>query len=205
MDQSPITPADIEVNPDVVSADAALPNGEPVKLRVATRDDARILGRYFLSLSDDTKRRYGPHPFDQATADTLCAETDYDHTLRILMTKGTGADEQVIAYFILVLGVWDADRERYSKLNRPLDVTTDCTLAPSLADAYQSQGIGNIVMQHVIEIARRLGKTRMVLWGGVQATNERAKKFYTKHGFKHVGDFESPPGRNNHDMIMQLS
>jgi len=205
MDQSPITPADIEADPSIISEAVELPGGEQALLRPLTRNDAGMLGRYFLSLSDDTKRRYGPHPFDQATADQLCAETNYADTVRMLMTTGSGSDEQVIAYFILVLGVWDADRERYATLNMPLSAATDCTLAPSVADAYQSRGVGNIIMQQVIATARRLGKTRMVLWGGVQATNARAKNFYTKYGFQHVGDFESPPGRNNHDMIMALA
>ena len=204
MDQSPITPADIEVDPAVIAETVALPSGEQVMLRPLTRNDAGILGPYFLGLSEDTKRRYGPHPFDQATADTLCAETQYANTVRMLMTTGSGADERVIAYFILVLGVWDDDRDRYAKRQMPLDVTTDCTLAPSVADAYQSKGVGSLIMQHVIATARRLGKTRMVLWGGVQATNIRAKNFYTKYGFRHVGDFENPPGRNNHDMILTL-
>ncbi len=204
MDQSPITPADVEADPSIISEAVELPGGEQALLRPLTRNDAGMLGRYFLSLSDDTKRRYGPHPFDQATADQLCAETNYADTVRMLMTTGSGPDEQVIAYFILVLGVWDADRERYATLNMPLSATTDCTLAPSVADAYQSKGVGNIIMQQVIATARRLGKTRMVLWGGVQATNTRAKNFYTKYGFQHVGDFENPPGRNNHDMILSL-
>ena len=204
MDQTPITPNDIELDSAIVSEAVELPTGEKAMLRPLTRNDARILGPYFLSLSDDTKRRYGPHPFDQATADKLCAENDYAHTIRMLATTGSGDQEQVIAYFILVMGIEEGDRERYAKLQMPLDVITDCTLAPSVADAYQSKGVGNIIMRHGIATARRLGKRRMVLMGGVQTTNTRAKNFYTKYGFQHVGDFESPPGRNNHDMILSL-
>lgn len=204
MNQTPITPADIEVDPAIISETVALPSGEQATLRPLTRNDAGILGPYFLSLSEDTKRRYGPHPFDQATADQLCAQNDYADTMRMLVTTGTGDQEQVIAYFILVMGIGEDDRQRYAKLQMPLDVITDCTLAPSVADAYQSKGVGNLIMQHVIATARRLGKQRMVLMGGVQATNTRAKSFYTKYGFRHMGDFEHPVGRNNHDMILSL-
>ena len=104
-----------------------------------------------------------------------------------------------------MLGVGEDDVARYSQVGILLQSATDCTLAPSIADAYLNKGTGSIVMQHVLETARRLGKQRMVLMGGVQATNDRAKHFYEKHGFRWVGDFESPSGFNNHDMILDLA
>ena len=205
MNQNAITPTDITANPAIISRPVELRSGEPAVLRPLTSHDARVLGTYFLSLSADTKRRYGPHPFDQITADKLCAENNYAHTIRMLATIGRGDAERIIAYFILVLGVGEDDVTRYTHLGIPLQSATDCTLAPSIADAYLNKGTGSIVMQHVLETARRLGKQRMVLMGGVQATNDRAKHFYEKHGFRWVGDFESPPGFNNHDMILDLA
>jgi diamine N-acetyltransferase len=204
MNTLPITPTDITQDPMLVSVGVELRTGESVVLRPLAPSDANVLGVYFLSLSNETKRRYGPHPFDQATADRLCAENDYAHTIRMLTTKGDDDDERVIAYFILVLGVGEDDALRYAKLGMILNAATDCTLAPSVADTYQDKGLGSVMMRHVIEVARRLGKQRMVLMGGVQATNSRAKHFYEKHGFQHVGDFEEPAGRNNHDMILDL-
>ena len=80
---------------------------------------------------------------------------------------------------------------------------TDCTLAPSVADAYQSQGLGSLMMQHLLGLLPRLGRQRMLLWGGVRADNPRAVHFYTKFGFQRVGDFEAG-GTNNYDMIADL-
>jgi GNAT superfamily N-acetyltransferase len=179
-------------------------HGAPVMFRLVTANDARILGDYFLSLSEDTKRRYGPHPFDRATAEHLCATTDPAQTLRMIATTSSGPDEQVIAYFILVLGIHDFDAEHYAKLNLPLNAETDCTLAPSVSDAHQSHGLGSILMRQLKVIARQVGRKRMVLWGGTQGTNERAIHFYHKHGFVTVGTFDQPPGFLNYDMIMDL-
>ncbi|MBN1873759.1 MAG: GNAT family N-acetyltransferase [Anaerolineae bacterium] len=175
-----------------------------VTFRPLLARDARRLGQYFLGLSDETRRRYGPHPFDQATADMLCAELNYAQTLRMLATLDLEEAEQVIAYFILVLGVLERDAARYARLAIPLAPDTDCTLAPSVADAFQSRGLGSLMMEHLIRVAVRLGRKRMVLMGGTQATNARAIHFYQKHGFRKVGEFEKPPGFNNYDMILEF-
>ena len=85
-----------------------------------------------------------------------------------------------------------------------MNAAQDCTLAPSVADDYQSKGLGSVLMRRLVEIAREIGRTRMVLWGGTQATNDRAVHFYHKHGFTTVGEFQEPPGFNNYDMILDL-
>jgi GNAT superfamily N-acetyltransferase len=167
--------------------------------------DAQILGQYFLGLSDATQQLYGPHPFDQATADALCAQIDYADTIRLIATIGAGDGEQVIAYFILILGAREEEQERYNSLGLPLDSRTDCTLAPSVADAFQNQGVGSAMMRHLILVARRLGRRRMVLFGGTYATNHRAIHFYQKYGFGKVGTFEHPQGVYNHDMLLELA
>ncbi len=175
-----------------------------VAFRPLEAGDARILGRYFLGLGEDTRQRFGPHPFDQATADALCAQTGDAHTIRFIATAGQGAGEQAIAYFILGLSIGDVERERYYGVGIDLDPEADAAVAPSVADAVQDRGLGSLCMEHVIRVARRLGRRRLVLMGGVQATNWRAIHFYLKHGFRRMGTFEHPPGRSNHDMIVDL-
>lgn len=195
----------VAADPQLIAQQVQLPTNETAWLRPLTKDDAGILGVYFLSLSDETKRRYGPHPFDQATADKLCAENDYNKVIRMLATVPQAGSERVIAYFILVMGVDEDEIKRYAVLGIGLDSATDCTLAPSVADDYQDKGVGSIVMRHVIDSALRLGKTRMVLMGGTQGTNARGIHFYKKYGFRIVGDFQEPTGFNNHDMILDLA
>jgi diamine N-acetyltransferase len=199
-----ITPDQLKTNPALITTVVRLKDGTPMTLRSLTPADTAILGAYFLSLSDATRRRYGPHPFDQATADQLCAECDPSQVLRLLGTVQEDGRERIIAYFILIMGVREDDVKHYDKLGIPLNAQTDCTLAPSTADAYQSQGVGTLVMGHLMQVARQVGRKRMVLFGGTQATNDRAIHFYHKHGFRTVGQFDEPPGFNNYDMIMDL-
>ncbi|MCL5273605.1 MAG: GNAT family N-acetyltransferase [Chloroflexi bacterium] len=178
--------------------------GAAVVFRPVTPEDRVMLGDYFTSLSNETRRRYGPHPFDRGTADRLCRTTDPAEVLRMIAITSGAVGERIIAYFILILGIRDDDAQRYLKLNLPLDAATDCTLAPSVADEYQSQGLGSVLMRQLIVLSRQLGRRRMVLWGGTQATNDRAIRFYHKHGFRTVGEFQEPLGFNNYDMIMDL-
>ena len=202
-----ISIAEIQQSPSRITATIDHPTLGRVTFRPLVTGDAAILGRYFVGLSEETRRLYGPHPFDQATADRLCAQVDYAHTIRMLATVGIDAqrlEEQVIAYFILRLGVSESEKERYRQAGIVLDPQTDCSLAPSVADAFQDQGLGSLLMCHLFSTARRLGYARMVLVGGVRGTNDRAIHFYGKHGFRTVGTFEHPDEPVNYDMIVDL-
>ncbi len=201
---SSLTPAEIQADPRGIAGTARLASGQNATFRPLEKGDAALLGAYFLSLSEDTKRRYGPHPFDQATADQLCAQIDYGETIRMLATIPQDGQEQVAAYFIFHLGAGEAEMKRYAALGICLDPDLDCTLAPSVADAFQNRGLGSLLMQHVKEVARRLGRRWMALMGGVFVTNERAVHFYEKHGFRKVGTFENSPGVHSVDMILDL-
>jgi len=46
------------------------------------------------------------------------------------------------------------------------------------------------------------GIRRIILWGGVQAGNEKAVRYYLKHGFRTSGQFEH--NGNNFDMILDI-
>ncbi|MCC7361049.1 MAG: GNAT family N-acetyltransferase [Anaerolineales bacterium] len=70
-------------------------------------------------------------------------------------------------------------------------------MAPSVADAYQGQGLGRLLMERTIELARRLGRRRMLLLGGAQADNARAIALYRRLGFTAAGRFEQPRGAPN--------
>jgi GNAT superfamily N-acetyltransferase len=194
----------LQTDPRSVAITFPIPSGLPVTFRLLEASDAPILGDYFVGLSEDTKRRYGPHPFDQVTADQLCAGINYADTMRWVVTLPVGGTEQVIAYFLLVPGTGQSEQQRYAALGIPLDSAQDCTLAPSVADAYQNTGLGSRLMPHLKGVARGLGFRRMVLMGGVFVYNERAVHFYEKHGFRKVGGFEHTSGMPSYDMIMEL-
>jgi ribosomal protein S18 acetylase RimI-like enzyme len=82
------------------------------------------------------------------------------------------------------------------------DSNTDCTFAPSVADEWQGIGIGNALFQFILTEIKELGIKRIILWGGVQADNDRAKNYYNKNGFKTLGQFEY--NGLNYDMILNI-
>ena len=191
-------------DPDLVTRQVDW-QGRRITLRLLRPEDGERLGRYFQGLGPGTRNFYGPHPMTRDEARDLCREIDYGDTLRCLATSGQGPEEEVLAYFILVLTVREGDMARYANLGLTLDPLSDATLAPSVADTCQSSGLGSLVMPWVLDLARRLGKRRVVLMGGVQEANLRGRRFYQKFGFHKVGEFTSSGGAiNNHDMILDL-
>lgn len=189
--------------PDCITESVALPAGESVDLRALRPDDASLLGRFFLGLSQDTRQRFAPHPFTVEQAEGLCAEINYEDTIRMIAVTEKDGCPEMIAYFILIPRFSEEYRRRYLDRGTPLSLQTDSGIAPCVADAYQDRGVGSILMPRVVDVARRLGRRRMVLIGGVLAANERAFHFYKKLGFKYVGTFWTDV--ENYDMILELA
>jgi len=200
----PLTPGAIEADPLSIARTFQMASGAPVTVRPLLRSDSPALGAYFLSLSEETRRRFGPHPLDQATADDLCATINPGEALRLVAVLPGPAGDEIIAYFILLLDVTEYELARYAQCGIALHSQTDCTVAPSVADRYQNSGLGSRCFQYLIELARRLGRQRMLLLGGTQASNHRAIHFYTKHGFRMIGSFEEPEGVLNYDMFLEV-
>jgi diamine N-acetyltransferase len=184
-------------------AAARLRSGQELLVRPLRADDAARLGEYLRSLSEQTRARYQPHPFDQQTANEICATLDPGAILRLVATvPAVGGEQRIIAYMLLKMGILEADQRRYEELGIPLDPATDSTFAPSVADDFQNQGVGSRMLRHIVQVAPKLGRRRIVLWHGVQATNDRAVHFYRRWGFRKVGEFTTD--KNNYDMILDL-
>ena len=190
--------------PPDLRATLALRSGGGATLRCLRDDDAELLGAYFAHLSPRTRDLYGPHRFDQETADRLCTETRTDtEAVRLVVTVADGDGDRVIAYFIVGLRMQDADVKRYAARGTLLDDRTDAYLAPSVSDGHQNTGVGSAVMAHLVPWLRGLGRRRLMLLGGVRQRNELAIAFYRKWGFKTVGEFHTRQA--NYDMIATLS
>lgn len=198
----PITPEEIEENPDRLAEDIQLPSGEHLLFRPLKSSDAQMLGEYFLSLSEETRRRFSPHPFTKEEALKICATIDYRSCVRLVAVSLSGGETQVVAYFILWLVIREYDRERYLARGWNLEEMAACSIAPSVRDSRQNCGLGSRIMEKTLNLAVRLGKRTAILQGGVQATNERAAHFYRKFGFCRVGSFRT--SIENYDMALDL-
>ncbi|MCX5079564.1 GNAT family N-acetyltransferase [Streptomyces sp. NBC_00401] len=115
------------------------------------------------------------------------------------------SSERIVGLFELSLALTACDIARYRAAGIHLSEQTDCRFGPTLGDAYQGSGVGSLVLPPVMDAVRRLGRRRVILWGGVLADNARALRFYEKNGFQRVGPFTGPDGTLSLDMILSLA
>lgn len=173
-------------------------NNHPVLLSKLTPEDYNPLATYLHSLSEETKKRFGPHQFD-----FLSIKDFYESA-----TQNTGylardnETQAIIAYSIVKSGYLEHDSFRLQSYGLQLSHVTDCTFAPSVADDWQSMGIGNSLFLYILKNLQSSGMKRIILWGGVQSNNEKAVRFYKKHGFMVLGEFEY--NGLNYDMIKDI-
>lgn len=177
-----------------------LKNGKKVFLRQLQASDAVALYNYFQNLSANTKLRFAPHPFDWDTVKEISSEKNAD-CLRFVAIHADNA--QVVAYMILQprLVVWDLDR--YKRRGQLIKPESSASFAPSVANEWQGSGLAIMMSKYIEAIALDLGIRKFVLWGGVQASNEQAIRFYQKLNYQTMGNFYFE-GKENMDMCKQL-
>jgi GNAT superfamily N-acetyltransferase len=172
-------------------------NGKELRLRRFTSADQERLCAYLDGLGSVTKKRFGPHAFEHnAIAEFY---TDLTNQGYLAIDRAT---TEIIAYAIIRLGYLQHDCVRLQAYGLTLDQKTDCTFAPSVADAWQSAGIGQALLQYILSDLQQSQKQRLILWGGVQSDNHKAVNFYLKNGFKILGCFQY--NGDNYDMMLSL-
>ncbi len=173
-------------------------NNQPVLLLKLVSDDIDKLCAYLNLLGSDTLKRYGPHKFDKESVIELYRHTDTysGYIAQDVETSG------IIAYSVIKTGYLEEDGSRLRTYGLLPDETTDCTFAPSVADEWQSQGVGNALFNFLLQDLTAKGIRRIILWGGVQSDNQKAVNYYLKNGFKKVGHFEH--NGPNDDMILEI-
>ena len=172
-------------------------NNDNIFCRKLDSSDLDGLLKYLHHLSAETKSRFGPHPFDAASVIDFYKADD---------VTGYIAEEKlsnlIIAYAIVRKGILYFERERLLHYNY-FDLDKDCcTYAPSVADNWQGKGIGKLLFFYIADDCKNQNIKRIILWGAVQSSNERAVNFYKKLGFKALGRFEY--NGFNEDMILEL-
>jgi ribosomal protein S18 acetylase RimI-like enzyme len=177
-----------------------LRNGRSVEVRLLQKDDNEKLFEYFdQHFSKESKSRFGPHPFDRETINEICQKSNGG------ITRYIASDENgnIIAYMLIQQGMIDWDKKRYAERNQFYDHSTSVTFAPSVADAWQSSGVGSAMNSIIENDLRKRNIQNIILWGGVQATNKKAANFYKKLGYQFIASFWHD-GKDNHDMVKKL-
>ncbi len=172
-------------------------SNENIITRELLSSDFEALLCYVNNLSPETKSRFGPHAFDA------------DAVIRFYNTPGiTGfvtvnkENSSIIAYAIIKNGILEHDRQRLSAYQYHDIENNSCTYAPSVADNFQGKGIGKMMFDYLLTDCRQKMFKRIILWGGVQTTNEKALQFYRKLGFIPLGQFEY--NGLNQDMVLEI-
>jgi len=182
----------------------SLHSGEEFLFRALKTEDSALLASYFQSLSENTRKVFGPHPFTKEQAEALCAQIDCGPALRLIAVTERGARPKIVAYFILGLRLSEGDEKRYRDRGTVWDNPDSvCSIAPSVADEYQNRGLGGILMGRTLALARHVGRSHVLLQGGVRADNARGIHFYRKCGFRKVASFSGTV--DSFDMILDLA
>ena len=139
-------------------------------VRRLSSEDLEPLHEYLLGLSEATKRRFGPHPFEREALVELFSHPG-DFSGYVALDSGTN---KIIAYSIIKKGFLEHDRPRLENHGLCLDPLTDATFAPSVADEWQGLGVGPQLFHFMIPCLKAERVKRILLWGGVQCENLKA-------------------------------
>jgi len=168
-------------------------------IRHFEKGDVARLSEYLANLSQESKGRFGPHPYTEQGIS--------DFYSRHPAVKGYLAIDPVTtyieAYAVVQPGIPDYDRQRFEAYGLDLDDARDCLFAPSVSDYWQGKGLGSQMLKFVLKDLYHAGFERVFLWGGVQAGNTRALQFYHRHQFQTLGTFEHHG--DNFDMVLDVT
>lgn len=160
-------------------------------------DEDRLLD-YLLHLSPQTRLLFGPHPYEKQAIRDFYKPVNLNQGFLAIEPQS----HSIIAYAIIKHGFLPHDAPRLESYGLELNAFTDCTFAPSVADDWQGRGIGSGLFDFILTGLKAQGKKRLILWGGVQASNERAIAYYLKKGFRPLGEFEY--NGQNLDMLLDI-
>ena len=185
--------------PETVTTVFCLHTGEEIVFRPLIQQDEEELAVFFASLSKQTRYFFGHSGNDRDTARGMCEAINRYYKLQMVAL----ADGRVVALFQFSLTFPECDIERFRSYEISLE-ETDIRFGSCIADAYQNMGLGSRLFPLMADIARRFGKKRMILWGGVLVDNPRAIHYYEKHGFRIVGEYLNQTNGACHDATMDL-
>lgn len=197
-----LTLTDIAEDPLRLTCRLTVHDGSAVVVRPLTHADAGHLARFLEALSRASRRFSTFDGYDLATARELCDAIARHDKLRLVIEEVPSG--RIVGLIEFSLDLTPADIARYRGAGIHLSGATDCRFGPTLADDHQDRGLGTLVLPSVMETARLLGRTRIILWGGVRADNPRAIRYYEKNGFQRVGRFTEADGTLSLDMMLDL-
>ena len=163
-----------------------LADGRSVVIKLLEPDVAGSLYTFLSQLSEETHRRFAPHAFDLSTIQSLANEAEPD-CLRFVALDS--ASHNVVAYMLFDRSSLKWEIKRTATNGFTTDVDHAVRFAPVLADDWQGSGLAALMLGLIRDRLFKAGINTILLWGGVQASNEKAIRFYQKRGFVFAGRF----------------
>ena len=160
--------------PDYFTKQVTLRDGTKLHLRPEKPSDLPMLKTMFLTLTDETAKHLDI-PFTEKRIEELIQNLDYKKALPIVAIINEKGKNRIIS--VASLNFYSAIAYKHKT-----------EFAITVHDDYQNKGIGTIMTQHMIDIARRMGLKKVYLRVGTH--NDRAIHLYKKFGFKIEGELK---------------
>lgn len=170
--------------------------------RFAGPEDTARLAEFFLSIPDETKRVYGPHFFDEPTAQARCNVQVTDDDLSIIAVNESG---EVIGYCVYLRGFTESDLKRNGYHVQKYSADEVITVAPCVKTEVRARGLGRMLLEFAGYESRREGRKALVLFGGVRSDNIKALRTYQSVGFRILGFWPHPTCPANYDMAWDVA
>jgi GNAT superfamily N-acetyltransferase len=154
---------------------ATLPDGQVIELRAIRPSDRDKLREEFLKLSKASVRdRFFSIKLDLTPSElTYFTEVDFDHHVALVAELVSGTTRQPAAVGRLVRNFGQPDHSE---------------IAITVTDSMQGQGIGKIMLKHLVDCARKLGVRHMD--ASVMADNTRMMKLIRKSGLPYKSQLQ---------------
>lgn len=175
-------------------------NGQELLLQELKSEDAVSLYLFFRALSPVSRSRFAPHAADYSTITALAGKKD-PAVIRYIV-RARGADP-ILAYFLIQRELFPWELQRFRDAGIEVATAEAALLAPAVADRWQGGGLGTLIYQQMEPLLYQKGIRQLYLWGGVQASNERACRYYRQLGFTVFNRFWHE-GRENLDMMKRI-
>jgi GNAT superfamily N-acetyltransferase len=179
-----------------------LPSGVVAVCRPLSGDDAPALARFLEQLSPVTRELSVFPGYDLKTAEKFCGSIGKHDKLRLVLALPD--ESRIVAILEFSLSLLEREDEAFADYGVAITEADTLRFGPTISDDYQGRGVGDLLFPSVVAAARCLGRSKIILWGGVFEDNVRAIKYYERHGFRGVGEFVSRNGRSSLDMILDL-
>jgi acetyltransferase len=157
-----------------------LPDGTNVTIRPIRPEDAEIEAEFIRELSDEAKYFRFMHAIDELTPEMLARFTQIDYDREMALIAVTNEDGREVEHGV-VRYVTNPDQN-------------SCEFALVISDTLQGHGIGQRMLNRLMEIARSRGLD--MIEGEVLADNHRMLEMVKKMGFHVQMAVDDPTIRN---------